>query len=207
RCLRWPFPNGALYFPPGRMPNGFASRHSFIMARKGNDYLEFPRKGGENWRRPVTFYRRTWFGVLTVLVLIIGVAVLAVMLAVVRPLRDQAEKFDLDVVHHIERASIIFDRKGDEMGRIYVFNRTPVKIGLVPMHFIQALTAEEDSRFFQHSGVDYIGIGRAMYLNYRAHAETQGASTVTQQLARNAFKLKELEEGDKWSRYKRKLVE
>jgi penicillin-binding protein 1A len=188
------------------MPNGFARRHSFIMARKGNDYLELPRGGG-SWRRPVRFYRRTWFGVLMVLVLIVGVAVLAVMLAVIRPLREQAETFDLDEVHRIERASIIYDRKGDEMGRIYVFNRTPVKIGVVPMHFIQALTSEEDSRFFQHSGVDYIGIGRAMWLNYKAGAETQGASTITQQLARDAFKLKDLETGDKSSRYKRKLVE
>jgi membrane carboxypeptidase/penicillin-binding protein len=177
------------------------------MGKKGNDHLEFVRMGGQNLRRRPPFYRRTWFGVLTVLVLVVGVGVLAVMLAVVRPLREQAETFELDAVHKIERASIIFDRKGDEMGRIYVFNRTPVKIGLVPMHFVQALTAEEDSRFFQHSGVDYIGIIRAMWLNYKAGTETQGASTITQQLARDAFKLKELETGQKSSRYKRKLVE
>ncbi len=177
------------------------------MGNKGNDYLEFPRKGGHNLRRRPPFYRRTWFGVITVLILVIGVGVLAVMLAVVRPLREQAESFELEEIHKIERASVIFDRKGDEMGRIYVFNRTPVKIGLVPMHFVQALTSEEDSRFFQHSGVDYIGIARAMWLNYKAGTETQGASTITQQLARDAFKLKELETGQKSSRYKRKLVE
>ncbi len=177
------------------------------MGKKGNDYLDLIRKSGGNLRRRVPFFRQTWFGVLTVLFLVVGVAVLAVMLAVVRPLREQAELFDLEAVHKIERASIIFDRKGEEMGRIYVFNRTPVKIGLVPMHFIQALTSEEDSRFFQHSGVDYISIVRAIWLNYKAGAETQGASTITQQLARDAFKLKELETGQKSSRYKRKLVE
>ncbi len=177
------------------------------MGKKGNEYLDLLRLGGRNLRQRVPFFRRTWFGVLVILFLVFGVAVLAVLLAVVRPLREQAELFDLDEVHKIERASVIFDRKGDEMGRIYVFNRTPVKIGLVPMHFIQALTSEEDSRFFQHSGVDYIGIVRAMWLNYKAGAETQGASTITQQLARDAFKLKELETGQKSSRYKRKLVE
>ncbi len=177
------------------------------MGNKGNDYLDLPRSSGHNLRRRPPFYRQTWFGVVAVLFLVIGMGVLAVMLAVVRPLRQQAEGFDLANVHKIERASIIYDRKGDELGRIYVLNRTPVKIGLVPMHFIQALTAEEDSRFFQHNGVDYIGIARAIWLNYKAGAETQGASTITQQLARDAFKLKELETGQKSSRYKRKLVE
>lgn len=177
------------------------------MGKKGNDYLDLLRQGGRNLRRRVPFFRQTWFGVLIILFLVIGVAALAVMLAVVRPLREQAEVFDLDLVHKIERASVIYDRRGEEMGRIYVFNRTPVEIGLVPMHFIQALTSEEDSRFFQHGGVDYIGIARAMWMNYKAGSETQGASTITQQLARDAFKLKELETGQKSSRYKRKLVE
>ncbi len=104
---------------------------------------------------------------------------------------------------------MVYDRRGDELGpQTYVLNRTPVKIEQVPMHFIQALTSEEDARFFQHSGVDKIGILRAMYLNWKAHAETQGASTITQQLARDAYKLKDLQEsGDKWSRYKRKGIE
>jgi len=137
-----------------------------------------------------------------------GVTVLAVVLAVIKPLQAQAETFDLDVLQKIERASIVYDRRGEELGRIYVLNRTPVKIEQVPMHFIDALTSEEDARFYHHSGVDVIGIIRAFYLNWKAHAETQGASTITQQLARDAFKLKDLQEsGDKWSRYKRKLVE
>ena len=173
------------------------------MKKTTNEFL--PSSG--NFRRKVPFYRRTWFGVLMILFLVGGVAVLAIMLAVIKPLREQAEKFDLETMHKIERASIIYDRKGDELGRIFVLNRTPVKIDKVPSHFINALTAEEDSRFFQHGGVDYIGIARAIYLNYKAHAETQGASTITQQLARDAFKLKEMESGEKTSRYKRKLVE
>ncbi|MEI6534117.1 MAG: transglycosylase domain-containing protein, partial [Verrucomicrobiaceae bacterium] len=171
--------------------------------------INFIRPRVANERRQVPFYRRTWFAVLLIFLLVSGVTVLAVMLAVVRPLREQAESFNLEDIHKIERASVIFDRKGDELGRIYVLNRKPVKIELVPQHFIQALTAEEDSRFFHHTGVDYIGIARAVWLNYKAGAETQGASTITQQLAREAFKLKEMveEAGRKNSRYKRKLVE
>lgn len=52
-------------------------------------------------------------------------------------------------------------------------NRTPIKVDDVPMHFIQALTSAEDSRFFQHSGVDVMGILRAIWLNYKAGEENQ----------------------------------
>ncbi len=155
------------------------------------------------------FYRRTWFAALIIFLLVGGVTCMAVMLAVVKPLREQAESFNLDDIYKIERASVIFDRKGDELGRIYVLNRTPIKIEQVPQHFIEALRAEEDSRFYRHTGVDYIGIARAIWLNYKAGSETQGASTITQQLAREAFNLKGVveEAGRKNSRYKRKLVE
>jgi penicillin-binding protein 1A len=173
-----------------------------------NSYSSSKRAPGGNVRRRVPFYKRKWVGALVILFLLGGVALLAVGLWVVKPLEEQAESFDLEALQKIERASSVYDRRGEELGRIYVLNRMPIKIEQVPMHFIQALTAEEDARFFQHSGVDKIGILRAFYLNWKAHAETQGASTITQQLARDAFKLKDLQEtGDKWSRYKRKLVE
>lgn len=167
-----------------------------------------PSRGAGNVRRRIPFYRRRWFAVLCILFLVGGVTLLAVVLAVIRPLRQQAEQFDLEALQKIERASVVYDRRGEELGRIYVLNRTPVKIEQVPLLFVQALTSEEDARFFQHSGVDMIGIIRAFYLNWKAHAETQGASTITQQLARDCYKLKDLQEtGDKLSRYKRKLVE
>jgi penicillin-binding protein 1A len=167
-----------------------------------------PRPKGGNLRRRVPLYHRRWFVVLSILFLVTGVTVLAVVMAFLKPLREQAESFDLDALHNIEKASLIYDRRGEEMGRIYVLNRIPIKIEQVPQHFIQALTAQEDERFFQHSGVDMWGVFRAIWLNYKAGEETQGASTITQQLAREAFKLKELEKsGDKNSRYERKIVE
>lgn len=167
-----------------------------------------PRPKGGNVRRRVPLFRRRWFVVLTILFLTTSVTVLAVVMAFLKPLREQAETFDLDGLHNLEKASIIYDRKGDELGRIYVLNRIPVSIEQVPMHFIQALTSQEDERFFQHSGVDMWGVLRAIWLNYKAGEETQGASTITQQLAREAFKLKELEKtGAKNARYERKIVE
>lgn len=166
-----------------------------------------PGKGG-NVRRRVPFYRKSWFGVAIVVILIIGVSAFGMLMAFLKPLEQQAEALDITDLQKIEVASHIMDRTGEPLGKIYVQNRTPVKVDQVPMHFIQALTSAEDSRYFQHSGVDVMGILRALWLNYKAGEETQGASTITQQLARGAFELKKLEKGgDKNSRYQRKIVE
>lgn len=57
----------------------------------------------------------------------------------------------------------------------------------LPPHFVNALVATEDRRFFSHFGVDPVGILRAAYSNYRAGRTVQGGSTLTQQLAKNLF--------------------
>jgi penicillin-binding protein 1A len=157
-----------------------------------------------NWRGEaglkLPFYRRGWFSALVALFVLGLVAVFGFYSVVVAPLRRNAEKFDLEELKKLESASIIYDRNGDEMARLYVLNRTPVPITDVPQHFIDALVAQEDSRFFKHDGVDYIGLGRAVKENIIAGEVTQGASTITQQLARQTFKLLE-------KSYKRKILE
>ncbi len=119
--------------------------------------------------------------------------------------RERAAKYDLERINDLEEPSLILDRNGKEIGRIFVQNRSVIPIEKVPEIFIKTLIAGEDSRFMTHDGVDYIGIVRALYLN--AKGNTQGASTITQQLARNAYDLK----GDAVKRnegtLKRKLVE
>ncbi len=157
-----------------------------------------------NWRGEsglkLPFYRRVWFSALMALIILASVAVLGIYAVVVAPLREKAELYDLEEIRKLEAASIIYDRNGEELSRIYVLNRTPVPIKEVPQDFIDALTAQEDSRFFQHDGVDYIGLVRAVYLNFKAGEVTQGASTITQQLARQTFGLME-------KSYKRKIME
>ncbi len=157
-----------------------------------------------NWRGEaglkLPFYRRAWFSALLALILLLCVAALGAYSIVVQPLREEAEKLDLTELKKLEAASIIYDRNGDELARLYVLNRTPVSIKEVPQHLVDALTAQEDSRYFQHNGVDYWGVLRAIYLNLKASEVTQGASTITQQLARQTFKLTE-------KNYKRKIKE
>ncbi len=66
-----------------------------------------------------------------------------------------------------------------------VGHRTLVTLDEVPPHLVHAVLAAEDVRFFTHHGVDYRAMARAAYANYRAERVTQGASTITQQVARN----------------------
>jgi len=161
-------------------------------------------KPERNWRGEsglkLPFYRRGWFNALVALFILGVVAAFGVYSVVVAPLRRDAEKFDLEELKKLEAASVIYDRNGDELARLYVLNRTPVPITDVPQHFIDALVAQEDSRFFKHDGVDYIGLARAVKENITAGQVTQGASTITQQLARQTFQLLE-------KSYKRKILE
>ncbi len=108
-----------------------------------------------------------------------------------KPRYDLAQTFDLEEVHDLETASIIFDRNGEELGRIFVQNRRPVPIEEVSENMVNALVATEDARFFNHEGVDYVGIFRAAISNFKAGGITSGASTITQQLGRNTFEMRE----------------
>lgn len=124
-----------------------------------------------------------------------------------REYRERAVNYDLEEINKVEIPSIILDRGGQEIGRIFVQNRSVMAIEDVPLLFINALMAGEDSRFKTHDGVDYIGILRAVKLNYEAGTTTQGASTITQQLARNAYPLKQDAVAKGESGVQRKMVE
>jgi len=136
-----------------------------------------------------------------ILLLVIAVAGSFIFLEVMRAkFAARAEQFDLDHIGDMESASILYDRDGKEFGKIYIQNRHPVDFDQFPKMLINAVIAAEDNRFYDHGGVDYMGIARAMITNYRKGRIAQGASTVTQQLARNSFDLKE-------RTYERKIVE
>ena len=118
---------------------------------------------------------------------VMGLAALITLYLFLKPRSDRSETFDLGAIAKLEIPSRIYDRHGVEIGQIKVEDRRPVRLEEIPYHFIQALTAVEDSRFFQHQGVDYIGILRAALLNFKAKRVTQGASTITQQLAKQCY--------------------
>lgn len=84
-------------------------------------------------------------------------------------------------------ATIIYSSDLKELGRIYREDRTNVPLKDIPANLRIATIAIEDKRFYTHSGVDLWGIGRAIYLNVMHMKAEQGASTLTQQLAKNVY--------------------
>jgi len=66
-------------------------------------------------------------------------------------------------------------------------NRIPIDINKVPQNLQNAFIAAEDNRFYDHIGIDPRGIFRAIWANVTHHGIAQGGSTITQQLAKNAF--------------------
>lgn len=86
--------------------------------------------------------------------------------------------------------SFIYDVNGEVVTDVAGWeNRVPVTLDQVPQSLIDAFIATEDIRFWTHHGVDLRGIIRALYRDITGASITQGASTITQQLARNAFGL------------------
>jgi penicillin-binding protein 1A len=79
------------------------------------------------------------------------------------------------------------DRNGNEIGRRGIIQRDDVSVDEMPDHVIKAVLATEDRRFFEHYGIDVIGLGRAMAENVRANSVVQGGSSLSQQLAKNLF--------------------
>ena len=160
----------------------------------------FHRDKGQGHRQRKLFLLSPWFywpSGLLVLAILMGWGAWVYFSA---KFERRAAEFDLTQLEHMEAASVIYDREGKELGKIFIQNRNPISLDKISPMMVKAVVAAEDNKFFEHKGVDYMGVVRAAMANYRRGKISQGASTVTQQLARNSFELRE-------RTYQRKLVE
>ena len=98
-------------------------------------------------------------------------------------------RYDLREIGVMPQRSAVYDKDGEFYSRLSGENRVMVSFDQVSNNFINALITREDTRFYQHSGVDPLGIARAVVRNLLMGGIRQGASTITQQLARNSFPL------------------
>lgn len=103
----------------------------------------------------------------------------------------QATRFDLAEVGRMPARTVFLDRDGKELGGGGVANRRLVTRQDIPEFMVKALRAREDARFFDHCGVDFRGLARATVRNVKDGDFTQGASTLSMQLARNTFEIRE----------------
>lgn len=85
----------------------------------------------------------------------------------------------------------VYSADGKLIGEFGEERRAVVALAQVPKSLVDAIVAAEDERFFQHGGVDYVGVARAALSNFASGGVRQGASTITMQVARNFFLTKE----------------
>jgi len=81
----------------------------------------------------------------------------------------------------------LLSEEGELLGEFFVEKRVPVKLDEIPPYLRQAVVATEDRRFYEHAGLDWRGIGRAIIKDIRAGRFKEGGSTITQQLAKVLF--------------------
>lgn len=130
----------------------------------------------ERWKRLAIFL----FMGSTLLATLAGAIVIAIY-------SHWAKEFDLTKLGQMPERTVVYDFKGEVLGRMHGENRIVVTLSEVSPWFVKALLAREDARFYSHSGIDYVGVARAAVRNVKDGRIVQGASTLTMQLARNSF--------------------
>ena len=101
----------------------------------------------------------------------------------------KAGRYDITQVMRMPERTIVLDRKGNEIGTLHGENRRSIDNleAEVPQYFIDALIMQEDRSFWKHGGIDPRGLFRAVAQVFKHGRTTQGASTLTMQLAKNTY--------------------
>ncbi|OCA84378.1 penicillin-binding protein [Bacillus sp. FJAT-27225] len=129
----------------------------------------------ENWKK----WHMNQIMLLTIAVALLG------LLAAFSFFSKDADISALDNV--LNQATVIYDINEEVASKVTANKNEGTPIEKVPDHMKDALVAIEDHRFYNHSGVDLIGIARAFFRNLMAGGVVEGGSTITQQLAKNAL--------------------
>lgn len=83
--------------------------------------------------------------------------------------------------------SIVYDLNGEVITELFDEMRTPADFDEIPVTVIQAFTSAEDKNFYDHNGLDFLGMLRALIIDIRAGEVRQGGSTITQQLIKQLY--------------------
>jgi penicillin-binding protein 1A len=145
-----------------------------------------------NRRERGAWWRVLVFGLITIIVVTPAVIALVVLVTLRGYARDLPDVPDLEAWRAAApQTTLVLAADGSHLAELpfedgkVVGHRTLVALDRMPPHLVQAVLAAEDVRYFEHRGVDYQAIARAAWANYQADRVVEGASTITQQLARN----------------------
>jgi penicillin-binding protein 1A len=126
-----------------------------------------------------------WFEILVILVLGAGVGIVCGALYQISKILPDERAINAFTP---TAATTIYSSDGVRLAVLADQYREPVPLEKIPKHLQNAIVAIEDSRFYEHHGLDFRGVARALWENIRGRDLTQqGASTITQQLARNIY--------------------
>lgn len=107
---------------------------------------------------------------------------------VYRSMSKQLPDPDIRKAKGRDQSTIITDRSGRTLTRLFAEqNRQDVAFDVIPAHVRLAVIATEDRRFYEHEGVDPLGIARALWIDVQKRDAAQGGSTITQQYVKQAF--------------------
>jgi monofunctional biosynthetic peptidoglycan transglycosylase len=159
--------------------NNFALRPTFALLRCRSMASRPLRKTRSIFSLAVVKHTLRWSGRLVLLLVVIDIAYLVVIW-------PDWEKYTKGSV---QRSSFIRNYELEQ--RRYTdwpkLRWNPVSIGKIPKHMIRAAIAAEDSRFYQHEGVDFDALKEAMEYNLSEQRMAYGASTISQQTVKNIF--------------------
>ncbi len=178
-------------FEPRKPKRPKATRLLAIDAWIDSTLYEATFMARETWETLTVFFRRFRFtgwkrAVFEILGegFTIGAAGCVVMLALALPAFEETAG---NWRAQDDFAVTFLDRQGNEIGQRGIIQRDSIPVDEMPDHVIKAVLATEDRRFFEHYGIDFLGLVRAMSENVRANSVVQGGSSITQQLAKNLF--------------------
>ncbi len=125
---------------------------------------------------------------LLLFMLLVAIAVGITGCAVYTSMAKQLPDPDMADARGRDQTSIIYDSKGNVLVKLYAEeNRQDISLKRMPVHLRQAVVATEDRRFYEHEGLDPIGISRALVTDVILGKKAQGGSTITQQYVKQAF--------------------
>lgn len=115
------------------------------------------------------------------------VGALAIVIVVWRFAQDLPSVAELESGYAPPQVTRILARDGTLLANLFTERRTVVPFDRVPSHVKHAFLAAEDAHFYQHEGLNYLGMLRALWVNLRAGKVSQGGSTITQQVVKNVL--------------------